>query len=318
MMTDVNDSEIKIATKPKIGERLRLAREAKKLTINDVATELRLTKHTIDHIENERWSELHGRAYARGYFSNYVKFLGLPEDELLAAFNVEYTLDDPSLLVGDKQDKNKNKKSVWLPVFLIILLFILTWFAYQQWQKMQNTIDVVEDNSSSLSSEIKDNSATFSETIEQQESALLPVPQQEINDPDHYIDNELELPLNSEQNNDALIDDLEVISEQQISPIPTASPDEVLVENNKVAILEGVLDLVFTEDCWVEVKDVNAKVLLNKIMKKDDLITLNGLTPLSVMLGRASAVVVTFNNEIFDALPYTQRDVARFTLGEEL
>ena len=52
-------------------------------------------------------------------------------------------------------------------------------------------------------------------------------------------------------------------------------------------------------------------------MKKDDSIILNGRTPMSVMLGRASAVEVKFNDELFDASPYTQRDVARFTLGAE-
>lgn len=308
MMTDVNDNEIKIETKPTIGERLRLAREAKNLTINDIATELCLTKHTIEYIENEQWAELHGRAYARGYFSNYIKFLGLPEDELLAAFNSEYTIAEPTLLVTKDRDVFSNKKSVWFPFLLILIVSVLSWFAYQQWQKIQNTTDSVGDKHSSLFSETTNKQAILSEEANTQHEPVVTAPlQQEISEPEQYV----EL-----QHSNDLDADLGVEQEQEQEQEANDADEQVSLNNNEVVTSDGILDLHFTDDCWVEVKDANTRVLLNKIMKKGESISLNGPAPLLIMLGRASAVNVKFNNQEFDTLPYTQRDVARFTLGE--
>ena len=119
MMTNVNDNEIIIEKNLTLGKRLCQAREAKKLTIADIASELRLSKQTIELIENERWSELHGRAYARGYFTNYVKYLGLPEDEFLAAFNIEYTIADPTLSVARNHDEITNNKFCLATQFIV-------------------------------------------------------------------------------------------------------------------------------------------------------------------------------------------------------
>lgn len=299
-MNDENSNEINIDRSPTIGARLRLAREAKKLTINDIATELRLTKHIIEHIENERWVELYARAYARGYFSNYVKYLGLPEDELLAAFNLEYTIAEPALLMSDRQDGGGNKKAVWLPVFLIIVVTTLTWFAYEEWNKAQGATEVIEGNTS-LSSDAKDDSASLNEINDEQSEVAH---QQEENNLEQSVNNAVELQSNSDQVLSSVPED-EVLS------------SDALVENNEVAILDVTLELLFNDESWVEVKDAGTNVLLNNIMNKNDSIILSGRPPLNVMLGRASAVQVKFNDEIFDVAPYTKDDVARFTLGEE-
>lgn len=308
MMNDVSDNEVTIETAPSLGERLRLAREAKKLTINDITAELRLTRHTIEHIENERWSELHGRTYARGYFSNYVKFLGLPEDELLSAFNLEYAVTEPELLVAGKKDVAGNKKNVWLAFFLISIVSVLVWFAYQQWPKIESIDENIDTNLSALSPTISEKLVSSDGIYDEQGTAVIPTQQQEVNALEQPVNDEVQLQndnkqlLGNEPADEILIKD-EVLS------------NDVLVEIKPLIILNASLELVFNDESWVEVKDANSKVLLNKILKKGDVIILNAPAPLSVMLGRASAVKVKFNDEIFDASPYTVGNVARFILG---
>ena len=85
-----NDDNVVADTVLTVGQQLKQAREAKKITISEVAAQLRLTKDSIIYLEKNQWDKLHGRAYARGYLSSYVNFLALPKDELLAAFNIEY------------------------------------------------------------------------------------------------------------------------------------------------------------------------------------------------------------------------------------
>lgn len=138
-MTDVNDDEVTTSeetTTAGVGEQLRLAREAKGFTVAEVAAQLRLTRHTVTHLETEQWGKLHGRAYARGYFSNYVKFLGLPEDKLLTAFNIEYQATEESLLPVPEQRLKKHKVAWLYGAGTLAVLFIIG-LAYQQWQDSQ-------------------------------------------------------------------------------------------------------------------------------------------------------------------------------------
>ncbi|MBE0439939.1 MAG: helix-turn-helix domain-containing protein [Gammaproteobacteria bacterium] len=137
-MSDLHDEEIAIqAPIPSVGERLKLAREAKKMTLGEIAAQLRLTQQTITNLETEQWEALHGRAYARGYFVSYVKFLGLPEHEMLAAFNLDYKTTDASASTS-RTFEPKRASFPWLQILLVIAVIVITWFAYQQWQRSQS------------------------------------------------------------------------------------------------------------------------------------------------------------------------------------
>tara|TARA_R110002049_G_scaffold168095_1_gene334537 strand:- start:300 stop:1214 length:915 start_codon:yes stop_codon:yes gene_type:complete len=303
MMTDVNDNEITIEKKPTVGERLCHAREQKKLSIAEIASELRLSKQTIELIENAKWSELHGRAYARGYFTNYVKLLGLPEDELLAAFNVEYNIVEPTLSVARHQVEISNKKFIWLPSVLFITVLVIAWFAYQQ---MKNTAEIVMEDASPLFLPTQDNTANSTNETSKEFQEIVPDSQQEINEIEQVLSPDAET-LNTGDNNEL---ELVIAASEPIN-------DELIPENIEVVSVDAMLDLRFSDDCWVEVKDAGNNILLKKLMTKDESIVLKGRAPLTVMLGRKSVTQVRFNDELFDPSAFTQRDVARFTLGAE-
>lgn len=316
-----NDKEITITNKPTIGERLRNARLGKNLTIADIASELRLTKQTIEHIENEQWSELHGRAYARGYFSSYVKYLGLPEDELLAAFNAEYAIDEPPLKVIHQKIEISNKKFVWLPSVVLVVVAVIGWFAYQQ---LFNTPEeLVIDESSSLFS---DSTAT-NENANKEIEIVVPNESQELNEFDQQVNPNTEQLINDELTKDTFSDKSETVIDQaaadavaiEQSTQETATTNNDVTTDNSAAITStnAVLDLRFSDNCWVQVKDADNKILLGKLMTKDNSIVLKGRAPLTVVLGRASAVEVIFNDKVFDPSTFTHKGVAQFTLGAE-
>ena len=134
-----NEQEILIvesSATPSIGEQLRQAREAKKLTIAEVGALLRLAMDTLTNMEADNWEALHGRIYARGYLMSYVKFLGLSEDTLLSAFEIEYKLTEAEKT--GSQQLNNDTKFPWFPVIMIVIVLVITWFAYQQWQAAEN------------------------------------------------------------------------------------------------------------------------------------------------------------------------------------
>jgi transcriptional regulator with XRE-family HTH domain len=60
-----------------IGERLRRAREARGMSLDDVAGQTRIPMRHLQHIENEDWDALPAPTYAIGFARNYANAVGL-------------------------------------------------------------------------------------------------------------------------------------------------------------------------------------------------------------------------------------------------
>jgi len=67
-----------------IGERLRLAREAKGMSLDDIANRTRIPIRHLQHIESEEWDALPAATYAIGFTRNYANAVGLDGAELAA------------------------------------------------------------------------------------------------------------------------------------------------------------------------------------------------------------------------------------------
>lgn len=120
----------------KVGQRLSQERERKKLTIQDVWEATKIRKNFLEAIENGEYEKLPSSTVAYGFVKNYVRFLHLPEKEVMALFRREYDEDkiynrrlkDSSYKVlptgFEREDfpltRSKNSK-----FFLIVSLFIV-------------------------------------------------------------------------------------------------------------------------------------------------------------------------------------------------
>jgi cytoskeleton protein RodZ len=344
-MTEISEdsSSSSKSYSPTVGERLRLAREAKKITITEVVAQLRLTKENIVYLESDQWDKLHGRPYARGYFANYVNFLGLPYDEMLALFNMEYTSKEPSI-DGFKRTENGDSDGIgfgWLKVLLLLAIIgAATWFAYQYWLEMQNQLqqsDITLNSSLSGADNEKTNIDGFNESIIEP----LPVLQSEsisnLVPEETYIEekisekpaDEVESILDTEPNNSiessvASNNNLELmIPEQQnqtvdvVQAIPSAMSEQSDSNVETQTTEQNVLTMQFTDDCWVEIRDRNNNKILHKIALAGETVEITGDWPLQVILGNASAATVRYNNEDFDISTFIRKNVARFSIGEE-
>lgn len=60
-----------------VGERLRAAREARSLTLDDVASQTRIPIRHLRHIEDSQWGELPAVTYTVGFARNYANAVGL-------------------------------------------------------------------------------------------------------------------------------------------------------------------------------------------------------------------------------------------------
>ncbi|MGC1381490.1 MAG: RodZ domain-containing protein [Candidatus Baltobacteraceae bacterium] len=70
-----------------LGDRFRTAREARGLTVSQVAEQIRIRSLYLAAIEEENWSLVGAAVYVRGFLRTYARFLGLDPEEAVAEFN---------------------------------------------------------------------------------------------------------------------------------------------------------------------------------------------------------------------------------------
>src|SRR5436190_15313444 len=66
------------------GARLRAAREAAGLSLDQVAQQLKLAPRQVKALEDENFGELPGRTFSRGFVRNYARLLNLDPEDLLS------------------------------------------------------------------------------------------------------------------------------------------------------------------------------------------------------------------------------------------
>ncbi|RZV47900.1 MAG: helix-turn-helix domain-containing protein, partial [Sphingomonadaceae bacterium] len=72
-----------------LGQRFKEAREAKELSIDDVAATTRIPKRHLNNLETGNYSELPAPTYSMGFAKNYARVLGMDVDEVSAQLREE-------------------------------------------------------------------------------------------------------------------------------------------------------------------------------------------------------------------------------------
>lgn len=73
-------------------------------------------------------------------------------------------------------------------------------------------------------------------------------------------------------------------------------------------------DFVFSGDCWVQVKDANENILAIGVKRAGKIMNLQGVAPLSVILGEPSVVKLTYQGENYELSQYRPGRTAQFKL----
>ncbi len=102
-----------------IGEKLKGARDAMGITIEEAATDLKVKKEILEAIETGDKEPFKDIFYLKELLKNYSKYLGLDYDEIVEEFN-EYlfdftskiSIDDIKKAEKEQKEKEKNIKPV--------------------------------------------------------------------------------------------------------------------------------------------------------------------------------------------------------------
>lgn len=104
-----------------LGERLRSARKARALTLEQAAFTLRLEVPVLRALEDERYEALGAAVFVRGHLRAYAKLLGLSEEAVMAA----YRAADPNADAPPKVTRELEKPLTTTPGPLAIAAAVI-------------------------------------------------------------------------------------------------------------------------------------------------------------------------------------------------
>lgn len=123
-------------TAESIGKILKMAREKRGQTIEDIGANIRINIDFLNHIENGRLEELPGKVYVLGFVRTYSNYLGLDENMVIASLKaspdfVNAKNKQEKVLITDvaAKPKSTSKLSIFISIMLLGLAVLgLTMF----------------------------------------------------------------------------------------------------------------------------------------------------------------------------------------------
>src|SRR5271163_4056377 len=112
------------------GEHLKREREMRGVSLEEIAAATRISTRFLEALENERWEELPGGVFNRGFIRSVARFLGLDEDALVAEYALETRgRPEPGVVVDPPEEADRNWARVFVVIVLVLLLVAGGWAA---------------------------------------------------------------------------------------------------------------------------------------------------------------------------------------------
>lgn len=117
-----------------LGEKLRQAREARGISVTEVAEQTRISRLYLEAIENDDYRPLPGGIFNKGFVKSYARHVGIDEAEALQ----DYTriIAEQEGVQGDEPktyrpevltDDNSSSSTLLTIIFAVVILGLMTW-----------------------------------------------------------------------------------------------------------------------------------------------------------------------------------------------
>ncbi|HMJ49817.1 MAG TPA: RodZ domain-containing protein [Burkholderiales bacterium] len=277
-----------------IGGVLSAARQRQGLSVADVARQLKLAVRQIEALEADDYRNLPRMNFVRGFIRNYARLLQIDAEPLLKPTGQLVSAPQiPEPGQGAVEIPTASgKKSSWrsYAVFLLFAALGLMFLSYEWYreQRAPRTEQVAK---------------TKSPATKTQAAAAEPRPASPENT---ATPGNATSPANPTSRSSAAVP----------APATSAPAREPVSEVKSVAqqTRSGEIRLEFDEESWVEITDKDGKTIFSQLSPAGSTQTVRGAPPLSMVIGNAVGVRLSYNDKPVDLQPYTKVDVARITL----
>jgi cytoskeleton protein RodZ len=131
------------------GDRLRREREMRGITLDEICESTKIARRHLEALEKERFEQLPGGVFNKGFVRAYAKFLGIDEDEAVAdyaaAANEQPEAEDKfPLEIHDEPDPELNPRRSSLPLIFALAALAGVLVGYFFWLKSKPAAAPVE------------------------------------------------------------------------------------------------------------------------------------------------------------------------------
>lgn len=293
MMTESDSSAAPAAPDPRPGKMLAEARARKNLTILEVAQQLKLSASQIEALEADAYTRLPGTVFVRGFVRNYARLVELDGEALIGALDLPHRPTTASAAVPRSSnipfpDRHPSR---WPRYAAALILLVSALTIYVLLTDEREVVVIARMPSAPVSAAPP--SATVSETKPATTSdSLPPVPM--VNAPSSEPAPAVAMPAATAS---------AAAAEERIAasaPVRSSGAAEV--------------HFTFAVESWVEVRDRNNRIVLSQLNPAGTEQRLQGRTPLTLVVGNAHGVRLTYKGAPIDLAPHTRVEVARLTL----
>ena len=275
-----------------VGDRLKVEREARKLTLDDISQALKIPRRVLDQVEANAWTELPGHTFARGIVRGYAKFLQLDPEVLLLELEkapmpkrpvLELPMSTRTALPVPGQSNSRDRLAMIAGVLLVAGSIMAYFLVPEDWFSGKSAAPAPSVVRESMAPSI----------VPEKNSAPTSAPSA--------------VPLAGPNTESPVA---AVPGGAVSSATPVASP---ISPTTAVAGTHALI-LYFDQMSWVEVKGKNGEMLLSENVPAGAERTVNVEPPIGLALGNAEGVRVSFRGQTVDLKPHTRQKVARLSL----
>lgn len=306
---------------PIAGERLRKAREAAGLTVNEVADRQHLRPAVIVAIEKGDYRQIDSELFLKGYVRAYASHVGIDPDSVVRQLDRELEplreeqkakVEENPLVTIERRKRRKRRIARIVAVLVVLVVLFYAGSLYLARQQAvapdsaadteQDELPAQDDDPVSPGAEGLDDEDSTADTVTEPEALpdadgneRLPEAEQpevaspETSDdpaPGTEPDSVVMISSPGETGDGEAASDTAVAQEAREAPAsPADQPGPSVIADN-----EGQLVVEFSGDCWVEVQDGNGRTLVAELRSAGDTLEVTGESPLRVVLGAVSAV----------------------------
>lgn len=307
------------------GERLQKARKGRQLEISQVAERLNLSPGVVRALEADDYRMLPNATFVKGYLRSYARLLGISGDDLVRGYeaitgHVREAKVEPvaPAMVSDNRSGLRNGM---IAVAAVVIVTLGVWLSLSGEQSPERESVVAEVEQQPVAPDeavnppvvVSRSADTDAELQAQAEAAgSLPV---------EPVAAEVAVPAEPATTvaEPALVEPSSVVVAAPAEAVPLPVIEEPVASGVGPVAADGTTGLVnlrFSGECWVEVRDGKGDLVLSSLKRAGQEVNLRAATPINVKLGNGDVVAVQYNHEPVAFTTRSDRKVVRLTLGQ--
>jgi cytoskeleton protein RodZ len=272
-----------------LGQVLASARKEANLTIEAVADRLKLSPKQITKLEQDDYSALGPITFVKGYIKAYCTLLQLDQAQTLALFETpESVADNKGMQSFSRRTEKEANDSRLMLVSYMILAIVLGSSGFMYWQTTSNESDVIVPEVQSI----------------------MPQSEELAVKSDDEIVTETGVATTPEQPSEAVTE----VIETDKPVLDVLEAEQVPVEETNSAPVLNTIVMHFKDDSWVEIFDASSERIAFGVKKAGYTMTVQGVAPFSVVLGRHQQVDVELDGQSVDLSSLPRNRSAKFKL----